>query len=147
MPSLVVLQSLRRPHPKIARNCIPRSCDIASVVDPMSCPTSSNKVWPRVIEFHSCMAFSFVVTICDRKRSFHAKVSSCTRINWSLHPHASDMPEKTTARTHKRFASYRVAKTDFVLVFQGFFQDLGQGGGGGKMAICNLVGALHMHST
>ena len=31
LPSLVVLQSLRRPHPKITLNCIPRSFDIASV--------------------------------------------------------------------------------------------------------------------
>ena len=35
----VVLKKNKKPHPLIALNCIPRSCDIALVMSNLLCPT------------------------------------------------------------------------------------------------------------
>ena len=47
LPSLVVLQSLRRLHPQISLNCIPRSCNIVSVQPPLT-PTEHTTPTYRV---------------------------------------------------------------------------------------------------
>ena len=47
LPLLVMLQSLKRPHPKIALNCIPRSCDIALElrhVQPPQCTNHADQI-------------------------------------------------------------------------------------------------------
>ena len=76
LPLLVVLQLRRRPHPKIALNCIPRSCDIVSV---LATYIMSNFLWHALIQcsiqyvlcvcvcddHYQCTKYAFTYSLCD----------------------------------------------------------------------------------